>query len=384
MLDLNVDIEDVIDITLDDLNVKPKPFKVAVYAISKNEEAFAKRCIDSALKCENPADYFILADTGSTDGTVQAARAAGATVSSITVSPWRFDTARNAALSLVPSDVDICVSLDLDEILQSGWRTEVERLFRLNSLCTRAKYKYDWGSGVVFYSEKIHSRKGYRWKHPCHERVVPDCRTREVIEITDMLLIKHFADQTKDRSSYLPLLEVGIKEDPNDKRNIMYHARELSFAGRYKEAIERYKLYLDNKEYDWPEERGYTYELIADAHGQLGDHVNAKRGYLQAVVEAPHVRKFWLALAAHARLREDWDWCLFAAEQAIKLNKRDFLYFDDETSWKEKPYFLASLGAYYSGNYEKAHTYGSMALEIAPGEEYLKNNLKFFKEKING
>ena len=44
--------------------------KVAVYSISKNEEQFVERWAESAKE----ADMILLADTGSTDNTVQLAK----------------------------------------------------------------------------------------------------------------------------------------------------------------------------------------------------------------------------------------------------------------------------------------------------------------------
>ena len=44
--------------------------KIAVYAISKNEEQFVDRFCASAAD----ADVILIADTGSTDGTVERAR----------------------------------------------------------------------------------------------------------------------------------------------------------------------------------------------------------------------------------------------------------------------------------------------------------------------
>jgi SAM-dependent methyltransferase len=94
---------------------------VVVYAICKNEAQFVARFCAAARE----ADQVIVVDTGSTDETCNLLVAHGATVHEISIKPWRFDDARNAALSLVPADADICVSLDLDEILQPGWRAEV-------------------------------------------------------------------------------------------------------------------------------------------------------------------------------------------------------------------------------------------------------------------
>ena len=47
---------------------------------------------------------------------------AGVTVHRIAVRPWRFDIARNATIALIPDDVDVCCSMDMDMFLDPGWR----------------------------------------------------------------------------------------------------------------------------------------------------------------------------------------------------------------------------------------------------------------------
>jgi glycosyltransferase involved in cell wall biosynthesis len=73
--------------------------KIAVYTISKNEEKHVERWYNSTKE----ADFHLLADTGSTDGTVELARSLGITVHEISVVPFRFDDARNASLALTAS-----------------------------------------------------------------------------------------------------------------------------------------------------------------------------------------------------------------------------------------------------------------------------------------
>jgi len=68
--------------------------KIAVYAISKNEEQFVKRFCESA----KDADIILIGDTGSTDNTAELGRQCGATVVDIRIKPWRFDKAREAVL----------------------------------------------------------------------------------------------------------------------------------------------------------------------------------------------------------------------------------------------------------------------------------------------
>jgi glycosyltransferase involved in cell wall biosynthesis len=109
---------------------------VAVYAIAFNEAAFCERFYAP----RSGAELVLIADTGSTDGTAQRLRQLGATVHEIAVRPWRFDVARNAALALLPGDVEVCIALDSDSS-PVGEKP----------------------------STKIHARQGYRWINPCHE-----------------------------------------------------------------------------------------------------------------------------------------------------------------------------------------------------------------------
>lgn len=97
--------------------------KIYVYAIAKNEQKFAARWYESVKE----ADGVFVLDTGSDDDTVKILEKLGATVKTEKIQPWRFDTARNRALSLVPDDADICVSVDIDEVFLPGWRQKLEK-----------------------------------------------------------------------------------------------------------------------------------------------------------------------------------------------------------------------------------------------------------------
>ena len=65
--------------------------KIIVYGICKNEEKFVKRWVESMAE----ADEIVVLDTGSSDNTVSALQKAGVNVTEETISPWRFDVARN-------------------------------------------------------------------------------------------------------------------------------------------------------------------------------------------------------------------------------------------------------------------------------------------------
>lgn len=346
--------------------------RICVYAISKNEEMFVKRFCDAA----SDADMILIADTGSTDRTVELATAASAKVQHIHISPWRFDLARNAALALIPKDIDICVSLDLDEELQPGWREEIERVWSYGT--TRLRYKFDWGVGIVFYYEKIHGRNGYKWHHPCHEYPVPD-RIAERYAQSDMLLVIHKPDPTKSRGQYLDLLRVSVEEDPLDPRNAFYYARELSFNARWHDAITECKRYLALPNATWENERCYAMRVISRSYQALGDMDNALAWARRATAEAPNTREPWCEVAMLAYMTGRWPECYGAAISALSITNRELVYTCDPAVWEAQPHDLASIAAWHLGLKDKASEHAKDALSFEPDNARLKANLDMVK-----
>lgn len=347
--------------------------KIAVYAISKNEEKHVKRFCDSA----KDADLILIADTGSTDDTVKLAKRHGAKVEHICITPWRFDDARNAALALIPRDIDICVSLDLDEELQPGWREEIERVWKEDT--TRLRYKFDWGAGIAFYYEKIHARHGYRWTHPCHEYPIPYLIEEKYAQ-TDMLLVVHKPDNTKSRGQYLHLLEMSVKEDPNDPRNAFYYARELSFHRQWTEAIRECERYLALPGANWPNERCYAYRVMSRCYAELGDFDNAIRCARLGVVEAPGTREPWCEIAKLAYQRQQWAECYGAAMSALAIKNRELVYTVDPEVWGALPHDYASIAAWHLGLKDQAIAQAKLALQFSPDDVRIAANLEMMEK----
>jgi len=209
--------------------------KIAVYAICKNEVKF----VEAFLKTSQYADYICILDTGSTDRTLSTIREVGIQLgisdkihlSSEVVKPWRFDVARNMSLAMVPEDADLCICLDFDEVImpQDGWRSVLEKAWQeAPQNATRLRYKYIWnwnadGSpGISYVADKIHVLKGFKWRLPVHETLSYDGQELDHWFVNDEFKFHHYADLSKPRSQYLPLLELSVKENPLDDRASHY------------------------------------------------------------------------------------------------------------------------------------------------------------------
>lgn len=345
--------------------------KIAVYTIALNEEKFVQPWFESA----KDADYLLIADTGSTDSTVEKAKALDINVIAIGISPWRFDDARNAALAALPLDVDYCIALDMDEVLQPGWRQSLEQCDP--NVIDRPRYQYTWswkpdGSpGLQYGGDKIHTRKNYRWKHPVHEVLTKNGNEQQAWL---NLEIHHHPDDFKSRSQYLPLLALAVTEDPHDDRNAFYYARELFYKGQYEFAATEFKRHLELPKAVWKPERAASMRYLATCEPELATY------WLRlAIDESPERRESYIAMAEHYHKQLDWPKVFEYAKKALAITDKPLDYICEASAWGALPYDLAALAAFHLGEFTIASDYGAKAAQLEPSDERLINNLNFYR-----
>lgn len=355
-------------------------YKVCVYAICKNEEKFVDAWIDSM----NEADLIIVTDTGSTDKTVERLQARGAIVHECIVKPWRFDKARNISLSNVPDDVDICVCTDLDEKFEPGWRDHLEKAWKKG--IHTANYLYNWslkpdGSpDTQFVYFKIHTKKDYMWNYPIHECLKYIGKVPEQKVFAKGIVLNHYPDDTKSRSSYLPLLEMAVEEKPDDDRVAYYLGREYMYASQWDNCIKTLKRHLSLPSAWWKEERCASMRWIAKSYHMLGNNQEAYCWYYRAIAEVPHMRDPYVEFAQLTYELGDWHTCFYMSGEALKIKEKSKVYINMGYAWDFTPNDLAAIASFRLGMRERAVRLGEQALALAPDDERLKNNLNFYNE----
>jgi glycosyltransferase involved in cell wall biosynthesis len=310
--------------------------KLAVYAICKNEEKHVQRFWDAVVPELRRGDELVIVDTGSTDGTVTKFRELiqsnliwgshdMVSLNQAFITPWRFDHGRNAALAHVDPNVDACWSLDLDEVPQPGWRDAIERNWHPE--LTRLRYKFVWSwnedgtPGVIYYSDKLHARAGCSWRLPAHEYLRFDYRTENQVFAHD-LVVHHYADYTKERPNPLPLLELGLREEPDNDRNQHYLAREYFFNNRMVEAADMFERHLSNPKATWRHERSESMMYLAQTGG---NDAWERQWLIRAVAECPERKETWMRWAEY---ENDAGNGRFAYELAFKaMNLPDDQYY---------------------------------------------------------
>lgn len=337
--------------------------KIAVYALAKNER---KHVDEWAASCAD-ADVRVVTDTGSTDGTVEALTAAGVTVATGNVIPWRWDDAHNLSLYHLPADVDVAIRLDLDERLAPGWRAAIERAWTggVNNL----RYKYVWSrhedgrEALVFLCDRVHARAGFRWTAPTHEGLT--CWTGEkVAAVAEGLEIHHHRDPGKRHKSDLALLRVAVAEAPQDARAHWYLAREMQYEGMPEHAA-AFAAYLKMPG-GQATERAYALRALHAATGE-------ERPLHQAAHECPGEPDAWERLALLRYNQGNYRECLAFAQAAIQANDPGTHATDPNA--RGRAYDLASIAAWELGQRPEALTLAREAMARLPGDDRVRNNV---------
>jgi len=355
-------------------------YKIAVYAICKNEEKFVERWVNSMKEAD---DIFVL-DTGSTDNTVEKLKMLNVQVTQEIINPWRFDVARNKSLELVPTEYDICVCTDLDEIFEPGWRKKLEELWDKNT--TRLGYNYNWqldennNPTVNFYIEKIHCRKGYKWTHPVHEILEYIGADKEYKKWTNDITVNHYPDNFKSRSSYLPLLELSVQENPNDDRNVHYLGREYMYYQRWNEAIDTLIRHLKLPTATWKDERCASMRFIARCYKNLNRYDEARMWLDKAIKEAPHLRDPYMEKALLEYNQNNLKSCKNLCVQTLEIKEHHKTYINEVFSWDHTVYDLLSICYYYENSIDEALFYINKALLLAPNDERLIKNKQIIEK----
>jgi tetratricopeptide (TPR) repeat protein len=348
--------------------------RIGIYAPSLNESKHVQPWYDS---CKN-ADILCIADTGSTDDTVDKLNALGVNVTSVCIAPFRFDDAFNIAMSLLPADVDICIRLDLDERLQPGWREALENVWKPET--TRVRYTYIWNwtadgkPGLQWHGDRIHARKNYRWQGATHEGLC--CRTdNEVQVICEDIKIYHYAD-AKPKKNDLSLLLEAVKEYPHDARIKAYLGREYMYRNMYKESTDTYKEFL-GMSFDKAERQQAMCNLAKT------DPDNKIYWLKLATIDVPTHREPWVNLAQHYYDIADWQKCLNAAKKALAITINPMDYTCQQESWAEKPHDLLSIAAWNLKLYTESLVHAEEAIKYNPNDTRLKNNLMLIRNYID-
>ena len=244
---------------------------IAAVVIAKNEA----RCIERCLKSVAPyVDKMVVLDTGSTDRTVEIARAAGAQVYT---SDWRddFSYARNRSLEL--ADAAWNLVLDADEWMEAGGESLRDMAARgtaqLGVVTLHNAFALD---GRTHYDQSQVTRflpRGTRYTGRIHEQ--PSLDAPRVLMPVILGHDGYMPAQMKTKTSRnLDLLEMERKLKPQDGYIHYQIGKEKELARDFAAACDYYQQAFQYS----PPQTGYTHALVVGwlyCLGKSGDYAQA-------------------------------------------------------------------------------------------------------------
>ncbi len=334
---------------------------------------------------------FLIYDTGSTDQTIQVTQdffiKNNITNFVIEQGDWvDFSTCRNRALELTEEyfpQAIFMLMLDAEWILHNG-----EQLL---SYCQQEKNKEAAlyfikiiGMGLEFnHARLIRCNSNIKFVGKVHEvpNVLADGQIPADIYFK---LAPSYTGQQKSEKRWLQDKEMLLQEfeqDPYNPRTIFYLAQTCFSLKDWESAAQYYQLRISMSEHD--EENFIAHMMLAKSYGFLGQEEKMVTTFLQAFAMRPYRAEPLLALADYYYQVKQYALAFVFAKYAVTMPypHQESLPVDTYC-YNFLRYDLVSAMAYIFHEYELGRQATLLALQADPDNIQLKENLKFYEDRL--
>lgn len=323
-----------------------EPKSICLNMIVKNESQVIARCL-AAVK--HLIDYWVICDTGSTDGTQALIRQELAGVpGELHEHKWvNFGHNRTAALDLALGHCDYVLLLDADMVLvQQG---DFKHKLTADSYLLRHQ-------GQLDYQEQKLLRSSLTWRYVgvTHEYVfAPEAGPREPLP---ELQLKHFADGGARADKFtrdIELLEQGLVDEPGNSRYMFYLAQSYRDVGNLSQALHYYQLRAQAG--GWEEEAWYAlYQIAKVRERQEADWPLVLDASLQAYNFRPSRAEPLYLVAKHYREQCNYSTGYLFSQAAMAIVYPQDILFIDKPVYDYLLPMEHAICCHYVGRYEEA------------------------------
>jgi glycosyltransferase involved in cell wall biosynthesis len=309
-----------------------KPFKnlrptVCLNMIVKNEAPVIRRCLDSVRKL---IDYWVIIDTGSSDGTQEIVRTCLEGIpGELHERPWRdFGHNRNEAFAAARGKGDYVLFIDADERLRApadfAWPHLSEPAYHLH---------IDFAGTTYSRGALVSTQLEWRWVGVIHEYLSSTPPAPFTQLHWPRIEVFHDGARARDPKTYekdAAILERALITEPTNARYAFYLAQSYRDAGLYAAARDAYRRRSQMP--GWDEETWYSFYQIGRLSERCGAPTSEVQGdYLAAFQARPQRAEPLYQLARYHRERGEYALALLFARQAAMIPRPpDMLFVEDE------------------------------------------------------
>lgn len=286
---------------------------IAAVLIVKNEEVLLRRCLESV----KDADAIYIADTGSTDRTIEIAREYTNNVYLDYVWDDDFSGAQNFIKSKVKEDW--ILSIDADEVLLCDF-SEVRKAVELGKDYIRCNMIAEGGQRLEFeFARCFRNSPDIFWCQKIHKHLNLPGPGEAIGNIRIMFGYSPAHNNDPDRA--LRILEKVVGEEGAAAgRNLYYLGREYWYKQRYKEAVDTLWRYVVVSH--WDAEKAESFLVMSQSYSAQGLDDEAQNACLQAIKLNPNFKEAieWMAGISPAEKAIQW------RRMARTANNKDVLW----------------------------------------------------------
>lgn len=325
---------------------------ICLNMIVKNESAVITRCLDSVRPF---IDYWVISDTGSSDGTQQIIRDYFQThqINGLLLEhEWRdFAHNRNLALNNARDKADYILLMDADDYLVTAPDFQFHPL-------TADCYQLNLRNGNLSYFniKLIRATLPWRWEGVLHEYLeCEDSYTLENWRDDCYIASPREGARSRNPNKYQDdanVLAKALETEPDNARYRFYLAQSHRDYGNYAEAIKHYQQRANMQ--GWEEEGWYALfqtALLKEYAGYADTDII--HTYLAAHERRPQRAESLYHLARYLRENERYALAYVYAKTAVTIPlPTDILFVaSDVYTWQAKDELAVS--SYWIGNYEE-------------------------------
>ncbi len=326
---------------------------ICLNMIVKNESAVIRRCLESIIPF---IDYWVIVDTGSTDGTQEIIRDYLSVIpGELYERPWKnFGYNRSEAFDLAKGKGDYILFMDADDML------EYKRGYQFPTLHADC-YHMRRGTKNVSYlkSQLVKGNLPWRWIGVTHEYLSCDIPfSSEFLPDVFYLSCGGGASAFDPQKFHknIQLLEQGLKDEPHNTRYAFYLAESYRDAGDRLKAVECYQKHIAMP-YTWDEEVFWSHYQIArilacydPPRDVLFEHYHKAHRFRPHRPEPVYcLAELYNKYELHSLAYE----CLKGWASLPKPACKDILFYEDWMEERGIPMEF-SICSYYVGKYEES------------------------------